>query len=262
MTNTDKHGARLALTALALAATAFVASGPAAAETGPMGVWIDNTGRGAVEISECGKSLCGKVVWVKSDKDRSGCGAQIIGNVKPSGGGIWDSGWIYSPEDGRKYDVELKPVGADKLRVVGYAGIRLFSETYYWKRAPADLARCDNLQTAAAAPDGKTLSDASLDAGEPGKPSATSSAGAEAAAGTVAAGAAVAKAATDPARPSAGGTTKVASAAVAEDDEPAPKRKGGSGLGGLPVGKYLKKSGNTCKLNTPWFKVNFDCKGL
>lgn len=261
MTNTDKHGARLALTALALAATAFVASGPAAAETGPMGVWIDNTGRGAVEISECGKSLCGKVVWVKSDKDRSGCGAQIIGNVKPSGGGVWDSGWIYSPEHGRKYDVELKPVGADKLRVVGYAGIRLFSETYYWKRAPADLARCDNVQTAAVNADGKTLNDASLEAGGSSK-SASAAAATAVAAGAATAGAAAASAVKPSTKPAASDTTTVASAAVAEDDEPAPKRKGGSGFGGLPVGKYLKKSGNTCKLNTPWFKVNFDCKGL
>lgn len=255
MSKANINGTRLGLTALAIAATALFAAGPAAAEADPTGIWIDNTGRGAVEISECGKALCGKVVWVKSEKDRSGCGEQIIGSVKPAGKGIWDSGWIYSPEHGRKYDVELKPVGSDKLRVVGYAGIRLFSETYYWKRAPADLARCDNQQTAAVAPDRKTLTDAALETSEPGKTAAV--------AGTVAAGAAAAAAVGKAAAPQPGGT-KVASAAsdVVEDEEPASKRKGGSGLGGLPVGKYLKKNGNTCKLNTPWLKINFDCKGF
>jgi hypothetical protein len=29
-----------------------------------------------------------------------------------------------------------------KLKVVGYAGTKLFSETMVWTRAPADLQRC------------------------------------------------------------------------------------------------------------------------
>lgn len=249
MTNTAKTlGSKLVFTALALATSVTLAAGSAAAQSDPTGVWIDNTGRGAVEITECGKALCGKVVWVKSEKDRDGCGEQIIGNVKPAGKGLWDSGWIYSPEHGRKYDVELKPVGSDKLRVVGYAGIRLFSETYYWKRAPADLARCDAGQSAAAV-DGKPLADASLETA-----SISPAQGAAVAAG----GKSVSKGA------SASEPAKLASAADDEviEDDPAPKRRGsGSGdIGGLPVGKYLKRTGNTCKLNTPWFKVDFDCK--
>lgn len=255
MITSATHGSRFGLTALALAAAVTLAANPAAAEADPTGVWIDHTGRGAVEIAACGKALCGKVVWVKSEKDRKGCGEQIIGSVKSAGQGMWDSGWIYSPDHGRKFDVELKPVGADKLRVVGFAGIRLFSETHYWKRAPADLARCDNVQTAAAAPaDGKTLTDAALETAAPVAAAAATPAKAAATAAT---------ASPATAKPTAGGTTKVASAdTTAEDDEPAPKRKGGSGFGGLPVEKYLKKKGNTCKLNTPWFKVDFDCKGL
>ena len=57
------------------------------------------------------------------------CGKQIIGDVKPVGGGKWDNGWIYDPDAGSKYDVELTPVG-DKLKVVGYAGTKWLSETY------------------------------------------------------------------------------------------------------------------------------------
>src|SRR4029077_14920970 len=36
-----------------------------AAASGPTGVWIDHTGRGAVEIFECAGGLCGRIVWLK-----------------------------------------------------------------------------------------------------------------------------------------------------------------------------------------------------
>lgn len=124
--------------------------GLAVAQGGPTGVWIDHTGRGAVEIAECGANLCGRAVWVKDPKDSKGCGIQIIGNAKPVAGGKWDNGWIYDPDEDAKYSVELTPLAGDKLKVLGYAGSKFFSETMIWKRAPADLKRCD--QTAALSP--------------------------------------------------------------------------------------------------------------
>jgi hypothetical protein len=71
------------------------------------------------------------------------CGKQIIGNAKRSAAGTWDGGWIYDPDREARYSVELKLVGTDKLRVTGYMGSKLFSETYTWKRATGDLTRCD-----------------------------------------------------------------------------------------------------------------------
>ena len=109
----------------------------------PTGVWIDHTGRGAVEITECGGGLCGHVVWVKDAKHIKTCRNQVLGNVRPVGGGTWDKGWIIDPDDNARYSVELKPIGTDRLRVVGYMGSKMFSETMTWKRAPDDLKRCD-----------------------------------------------------------------------------------------------------------------------
>src|SRR5262249_27458924 len=111
--------------------------------SGPTGVWLDHTGRGAVEITECGGSLCGRIVWLKDAANRSVCGKQIIGNAKRSAAGTWDGGWIYDPDREARYSVELKLVGTNKLRVTGYMGSKLFSETYTWKRATGDLTRCD-----------------------------------------------------------------------------------------------------------------------
>lgn len=123
---------------------ALAATGSAHAQSGPTGVWIDHTGRGAVEITECGANLCGRLVWFKDGANKSACGTQIIGNAKPVGKNTWDGGWILDPDKNEKYSVELKPIGSDKLQVLGYAGSKFFSETMIWKRAAADLKRCDD----------------------------------------------------------------------------------------------------------------------
>lgn len=127
----------------------FLALAPAHAAGEPTGVWLNDTGRGAIEIKPCGDKLCGHVVWVKDTNDRKGCGRQIIGNAVRVGKGLWDGGWIYSPEKKKKYDVELKPLADGNLRVKGYAGTKLFSRTMIWKPAPADLTRCDASETIA-----------------------------------------------------------------------------------------------------------------
>jgi uncharacterized protein (DUF2147 family) len=119
------------------------AGGSALAAADPVGTWIDHTGRGAVEISPCNGALCGRIVWLKAAADQEACGMQIIGNARPASGGKWDGGWIYDPEARAKYDVELTPLGDNKLKVLGYAGMKMFGETMTWTRAPADLKRCD-----------------------------------------------------------------------------------------------------------------------
>jgi uncharacterized protein (DUF2147 family) len=131
----------------AIAAAFLLSTSAHAAASDPTGVWFDHNGRGAVEIKACedGNGLCGYVVHVKEQKHADRCGLQILGHVTPGGGG-----WIYSPERGSKYDVALKRLSDDKLRVVGNAGSRFFSRTFTWNRAPDDLARCG--ETTAAAP--------------------------------------------------------------------------------------------------------------
>jgi uncharacterized protein (DUF2147 family) len=117
------------------------------------GVWIDHTGRGAVEIAPCPEGLCGRIVWLQEPSDKSGqllrdekngdrtkraqpiCGLQIIGGLKLQADGSWDNGWIYDPEQGEKFDVELRLRNPNQLQVKGYKGLKFLSETYQWKRA-------------------------------------------------------------------------------------------------------------------------------
>jgi uncharacterized protein (DUF2147 family) len=126
-------------------AVVLAASNTAMAAFSPIGVWMDPNGRGAVEITDCDGKLCGRIVWVKEQRDQHGCNFQMIGNVKPVGRNTWGGGWIIDPSSDRnkKYAVEITPLSDRKLRVMGYEGLKIFSETMTLTRAPADLKKCD-----------------------------------------------------------------------------------------------------------------------
>lgn len=145
---------------------------PPPASTGPYGVWVDHSGRSAVEIAPCAPavgtapppagsaSLCGRIVWLQNPNDEKGqplrdtqnknatkrggpiCGLQIIGDVKPQANGTWDNGWIYDPEEGSQFDVELTLKNPETLQVKGYMGVKFLSETYVWRRAKEMPQKC------------------------------------------------------------------------------------------------------------------------
>ena len=141
----------------AFAAAVMLAAG-AAAQTPAAdvaGVWIDHTGQGAVEIAPCsnlagnagGNRLCGRVIWLKNPEQRSVtgkriCGAQVLGDLRKEGRNLWDSGWIYNPEDEERFSAALELANADTLMVTGYLGIKLLGETFTWKRATTSLQSC------------------------------------------------------------------------------------------------------------------------
>jgi hypothetical protein len=159
---------------------------PGAIDPGAVGVWIDHTGRGAVEIAPCSAlpppnaaaaaapprptanpvepgNLCGRIVWLQNPNDAKGkpliddlnknaakrgapiCGLQIIGEVKPQSDGSWDKGWIYDPEQGSAFDVELRLRNPETLQVKGYLGVKFLSETYVWRRAKELPPKCPGI---------------------------------------------------------------------------------------------------------------------
>lgn len=145
------------------ASAALLGSAAANAASDATGLWFDHNGRGAVEIAPCasGNGLCGYVVHINDPKNASRCGMQILGNVTDAGGG-----WIYSPDRGKKYTVELTRLSDDKLRVVGNAG-SFFSKTFTWNRAPDTLARCG--ESTAAAPAAAPAAPAAVSEAPPAK---------------------------------------------------------------------------------------------
>lgn len=253
-----KFCAPLRAAAFCLPALLLSATGASAADA--TGVWINDTGRGAIEIKPCGEALCGHVVWVKDGSDSKGCGRQIIGDAQPIKAGLWDNGWIYSPEKKKRYDVELKPLDEDRLRVTGYAGSKFFSKTMIWKRAPSDLQRCGTTP-AETASTGKSA--------EPPAPSeaaatpATTAAPEQTAASSTARLSPEAKLRAEMQKEADAESVKnkAAGVKVAEAEEaPADAEKAeGLDLGGLKLDKYLKRDNGSCKLDLPWVKVDFKC---
>lgn len=151
-----------ALVLLVAAAATFHARSAVAQGTGAVGLWYDDTGKGAVEITPCGGKLCGRIVWLKEPiSERTGkpivdaynpepslrarpiCGLQILGDLARQSDGSWDEGWVYDPKVGKSYDAAIEVAGAE-LTLIGYKGIRLLSKSFTWTKAPADLPRCDS----------------------------------------------------------------------------------------------------------------------
>lgn len=158
--------ARIAAAALAAAGAiqlSLAVLAPAIGQSVPdvAGLWLDNEGKAAIEVKGCKSEVCGNIVWLRdplnpqgkpwtdmmnadrAKRSRPVCGLQIIGGLKQGGNGLWKDGWIYDPEEGKQFNVELSLHNPDTLKVFGYAGVRLLSETLLWKRLPPASARCN-----------------------------------------------------------------------------------------------------------------------
>ena len=131
-------------------------AGTALAQATPTGLWktIDDetkVEKSLVRISDNAGVYTGKIEKILSDKPDAKClecsderkdqpvqGMTIIRNVKASADdkGLWDSGDILDPNNGKIYKVRLKLAdGGKKLEVRGYVGAPLLGRTQTWIRA-------------------------------------------------------------------------------------------------------------------------------
>ncbi|MDX2289052.1 MAG: DUF2147 domain-containing protein [Hyphomicrobiaceae bacterium] len=283
MATFSKSFSRDSMLTAVLAGLTLVVAGPvsATAADDPTGIWLDDQKRGAIEIKPCGKGLCGHVVWVKGGEDARGCGKKIIGDVAKVGEGEWDNGWIYSPERKKTYSVALEPTRGDKLKVVGYAGSRLFSKTMIWTRAPANLERCDSGTTVAEAKPEAAPKKAARSADPKPAQKVAAVPPARSASQALAAQEAVADrsrdAEPDIVAPSPVPASRSKTTADQADEQPvetaeadtegdpeaeaeeaeAPRGRGGKDL---DVSRYFRKAGKTCTIDAPFVKVSFPCE--
>lgn len=122
------------------------------------GVWLTDKGDGATEIKPCGESLCGYIhaILVVPDpslplrdnrnqkpelRKRALCGLQVLGGLKKVSSDAWGDGWVYDPETGKSYSVEITLQGK-MLAVRGYIGTKLMGKTVEWSRVASAPKKC------------------------------------------------------------------------------------------------------------------------
>jgi uncharacterized protein (DUF2147 family) len=138
----------LLVTVLLTATTAF------GAEPGDiLGQWKTDGGDSQLEIFQCGKKICGKIVWLKVPKyidsndgpvgktkvdrknpspalrNRPILGLQIMKGFVPERNKRWVNGTCYNPETGKSYKSTMKLVSPGKLELRGYIGISMIGHT-------------------------------------------------------------------------------------------------------------------------------------
>jgi uncharacterized protein (DUF2147 family) len=244
------------LAALLAATMGPAQAGAADAAESEAGLWYDDTGDGAVRIEPCGKSLCGKIVWLKeplhddgtplidrhnpeaSKQKRTICGMQILGDLKPSPEGGYDGGWVYDPKEGKSYSLAIKLSSKDQLYITGYLGVKFLGKSFAWTRAKTELPSCAPTQAAvpgAAAKAGTAAAGAGAAATT--KSAATSNAGAATAAKPAATPAQPKKAGAGEALPWSG--AKPAAPAAAAKPPAGSSQLGAAGL--KPAAKKVQK---------------------
>jgi uncharacterized protein (DUF2147 family) len=126
---------------------------PARSQSDPSGVWLTQAGDARVQVSRCGGSICGRIVWLRDPIDpRTGqpqvddknsnpalaqrpiIGLSIFSDMQQVGASKW-SGRIYNADDGQTYTAHVTLQNDSALEVQGCVGVLCGGET--WTRFAA-----------------------------------------------------------------------------------------------------------------------------
>ncbi len=140
---------------------AFALAGQAVAADDPVfGYWLIESKRAIVQIAPCGEKACGEIVWLLEPNDESGqpktdvknedesqrsrsvCGLEMLGDFAKEDEGSWEDGTIYNGEDGKTYNAFMEMQDGGDLKVRGYVGISLIGKSQIWTRETTDRGGC------------------------------------------------------------------------------------------------------------------------
>lgn len=116
-----------------------------------IGVWLNSSGEGRIEIYKEGNKYFGRIAWLKKPNDAKGnpkldannpdesmrskplLGSTILRNFNYDKG-EWNGGRIYDPQNGKDYKCYMKLKDPKTLSVRGYIGFSLLGRTEVWTR--------------------------------------------------------------------------------------------------------------------------------
>ncbi|MGD0191409.1 MAG: DUF2147 domain-containing protein [Rhizomicrobium sp.] len=143
---------------------AAAAISPASAGAGdlrlasPIGRWLFQNNRFAIDIGPCGGRLCGKISWLKAPRDAAGLprvdaanadaglrarpvlGLTVLTGLRQTDDHTWEDGDIYNPEDGNHYNATMSVNEDGTLSVRAYAGMPFIGKTLNLSRIDEKLA--------------------------------------------------------------------------------------------------------------------------
>lgn len=139
---------------------ACLAAAPAIASQALTGLWLDQSGRAAIDIERCGTSVCGTILWLKEPLTPAGqpktdihntdanlqsrkiCGLTMLYGFVPDADGGWKNGFIYDPVSGKTYNANIHLAPDGTLAVRGYWQYTFLGKSQTWTRPPAPLPKC------------------------------------------------------------------------------------------------------------------------
>ncbi|MGI8526457.1 MAG: DUF2147 domain-containing protein [Pseudolabrys sp.] len=132
----------------AVFAFAAISVVPASAQN-LQGVWMSADGGTKVRISECGRAMCGNIVWLKRPLDENGkprndtlnpdaakrtrpmMGLQVA-SLRPDKSGGW-IGQIYNADEGKSFNVVLTMQSANSATIKGCV-LGVLCKSVQWAR--------------------------------------------------------------------------------------------------------------------------------
>ena len=110
-----------------------------------VGEWLTETRDGRIRFFKAKTgTYTGRLVWSKKPRNdtenddpalrsRPIVGIVLIWKLRYEGGKYVD-GFVYNPEDGNTYRIDVTPQGRDSLEIRGYVGLSIFGQSQVWKR--------------------------------------------------------------------------------------------------------------------------------
>jgi uncharacterized protein (DUF2147 family) len=106
-----------------------------------IGTWINPYNNVKVRTSDCGKNLCGWVIWANAEAEQEAreggvqelVGAELLRDYHLARPGEW-TGRVFVPDLGRTFYSTIRPISPDALQISGCILHGLICKSQVWRK--------------------------------------------------------------------------------------------------------------------------------